>query len=131
MKVPGAHGVGLVEPVDEMENESWNTDLLDLLASDLVDNGHDLKFTMEQIMTSRAYQLPAVNGSEQSEKEFVFRGPLVRRMSAEQFVDAIATLTGNWKNSPAKKIKFQNAVTCTVDVEVTVANLSSRSFSPN
>ena len=69
-------GRGLVEPVDEMENESWNTDLLDLLASDLADNGHDLKFTMEQIMTSRAYQLPAVNGSEQAEKEFVFRGPL-------------------------------------------------------
>ena len=102
-------GRGLVEPVDEMENESWNTDLLDLLASDLADNGHDLKFTMEQIMTSRAYQLPAVNGSEQAEKEFVFRGPLVRRMSAEQFVDAIATLTGNWKNSPAKKIKFDGA----------------------
>ena len=30
-------------------------------------------------------------------------------MSAEQFVDAIATLTGNWKNSPAKKIKFDGA----------------------
>ena len=102
-------GRGLVEPVDEMENESWNTDLLDLLASDLVDNGYDLKFTMEQIMTSRVYQLSAVNGSEQAEKEFVFRGPLVRRMSAEQFVDAIATLTGNWKKTPAKKIKFDGA----------------------
>ena len=102
-------GRGLVEPVDEMENESWNTDLLDLLASDLGDNGHDLKFTMAQIMTSRAYQLPAVNGSEQAEKEFVFRGPLVRRMTAEQFVDAVATLTGNWKPSPAKKIEFDGA----------------------
>ena len=102
-------GRGLVEPVDEMENESWNTDLLDLLASDLADNGHNLKFTIEQIMTSKAYQLPAVNGSEQAKKKFVFRGPLVRRMSAEQFVDAIATLTGNWKKSPAKKIKFEGA----------------------
>ena len=102
-------GRGLVEPVDEMENESWNADLLDLLASDLVDNDYNLKFSMEQIMTSLAYQLPAVNGSEQAEKEFVFRGPLVRRMSAEQFVDAIATLTGNWKQSPAKKIKFDGA----------------------
>ena len=102
-------GRGLVEPVDEMENLSWNTDLLDLLASDLVENNYDLKFTMEQIMTSRAYQMPAVNGSEREEKEFVFRGPLVRRMSAEQFVDAIATLTGNWKKSPAKKIKFDGA----------------------
>ncbi len=102
-------GRGLVEPVDEMENQSWNTDLIDLLASDLVENGYDLKFTMEQIMTSRAYQLPAVNGSEQEKKDFVFRGPLVRRMSAEQFVDSIAALTGNWKKSPAKKIKFDGA----------------------
>ena len=107
-------GRGLVEPVDEMENASWNTDLLDLLASELVDNGYDLKFTMEQIMTSRVYQLPAVNGSEQAEKEFVFRGPLVRRMSAEQFVDAVATLTGNWEPSPAKKIEFDGA---NLDVE--------------
>ena len=102
-------GRGLVEPVDEMENESWNTDLLDLLASDLIDNGYNLKFTMEQIMTSQAYQLPAVNGAEQEEKNYVFRGPLVRRMSAEQFVDAIATITGNWKPSPAKKIEFDGA----------------------
>ena len=102
-------GRGLVEPVDEMENESWHTDLIDLLASDLVDNGYNLKFTMEQIMTSRAYQLPAVNGAEQSEKDYVFRGPTVRRMSAEQFVDAVATITGNWKQSPAKKIEFEGA----------------------
>ena len=102
-------GRGLVEPVDEMENESWHTDLLDLLASDLIDNGYNLKFTMEQIMTSQAYQLPAVNGAEQEEKNYVFRGPLVRRMSAEQFVDAIASITGNWKPSPAKKIEFDGA----------------------
>ena len=102
-------GRGLVEPVDEMENQSWSSDLLDLLASDLVENNYDLKFTLEQILTSRAYQLPSVNGSEQEEKDFIFRGPLVRRMSAEQFVDAVSTLTGKWKSSPAKKIKFDGA----------------------
>ena len=102
-------GRGLVEPVDEMENDSWHTDLLDLLASDLADNSYNLKFTMEQIMTSHAYQLRAVNGAEQSEKDYVFRGATVRRMTAEQFVDAVATLTGNWKPSPAKKIEFDGA----------------------
>ena len=102
-------GRGLVEPVDEMEKESWHTDLLDLLASDLADNGYNLKFTMEQIMTSYAYQLRAVNGAEQADKDYIFRGPTVRRMTAEQFVDAVATLTGNWKPSPAKKIEFDGA----------------------
>ena len=43
------------------------------------------------------------------EKDYVFRGPTVRRMTAEQFVDAVATLTGNWKPSPANKIEFDGA----------------------
>ena len=60
-------------------------------------------------MTSHAYQLRAVNGAEQAEKDYVFRGPTVRRMTAEQFVDAVAILTGNWKPSPAKKIEFDGA----------------------
>src|SRR5262249_49191708 len=54
-------GRGLVEPVDDMEQPAWNQDLLDWLAADLVDNGYDLKKTIERMLTSRAYQLPAIN----------------------------------------------------------------------
>jgi cytochrome c553 len=77
-------GRGLVEPVDDMEQAAWNQDLLDWLASDLAANGYNLKRTMELILTSRAYQLPASPSSEQVAKDFVFRGPQMRRMSAEQ-----------------------------------------------
>ncbi|MEP6664203.1 MAG: DUF1553 domain-containing protein, partial [Verrucomicrobiota bacterium] len=45
------------------------------------------------MVLSRAYQLPAVNLGE-NRKDFVFRGPVVRRLSAEQFRDALTTLTG-------------------------------------
>ncbi len=87
-------GRGLVEPVDEMDNPPWNADVLDYLATDLVDHGYNVKHTLERIVTSRAYQSIAVNETESSHEDFVFRGPLVRRMSAEQFVDAVSALAG-------------------------------------
>jgi hypothetical protein len=87
-------GRGLVEPVDEMDNAPWNADVLDYLATDLVDHGYDLKHTIARIVTSRAYQSTAESRAETGRDEFIFRGPLVRRLSAEQFVDAVADLAG-------------------------------------
>jgi len=99
-------GRGLVEPVDEMDNPSWNQDLLDWLAADLKDHDYDLKHTIELILTSHAYQLPSVPIGESQGKDFVFKGPLIRRMSAEQFIDGIAEVTELWDKSPAAKINF-------------------------
>jgi mono/diheme cytochrome c family protein len=93
-------GHGIVEPVDEMDQAPWNADLLDWLAVDLSDHHYDLKKTIERILTSRAYQLPPVAMHEIDDR-FVFAGPVVRRMSAEQFSDAVATLTGDWHTAPA------------------------------
>src|SRR6185436_12642900 len=99
-------GRGLIEPVDEMEQHAWNQDLLDWLAEDLAAHGYDLKHTMKLILTSRAYQLPAVSLDEQSRTDYIFTGPAVRRLSAEQFRDALATLTGVWYREPAKGINL-------------------------
>ena len=66
---------------------------MDWLAEDLAAHRYDLKHTMARILTSRAYQLPAVNVGE-TEEHFIFRGPAVRRLSAEQFSDAFMTLAG-------------------------------------
>jgi mono/diheme cytochrome c family protein len=88
-------GRGLVEPADDMEQPAWNQDLLDWLAEDLAAHRYDLKRTLQLILTSRAYQLPAVSLDEQT-KGFVFTGPAVRRMTAEQFRDALGVLTGVW-----------------------------------
>src|SRR5262245_1006747 len=49
-------GRGLVEPTDEMDSRPWDPDLLDWLASDFADHGYDVKRTIAQIVTSRAYQ---------------------------------------------------------------------------
>ena len=90
-------GRGLVEPVDAMDNPPWSADLLDYLATDLVDHEYDLQHTLELIVTSRAYQLPSLGATSEAEKDFVFRGPLVKRLSAEQFIDAVSTITGVWQ----------------------------------
>jgi hypothetical protein len=90
-------GRGLVEPVDDMDAEPWNPDLLDWLAADFVEHGYDLKALIERIMTSRAYQAPAVERDPKDESEYVFRGPSVRRITAEEFVDAISSITGEWR----------------------------------
>ncbi|MBL9172183.1 MAG: DUF1549 domain-containing protein [Verrucomicrobiales bacterium] len=93
-------GRGLVEPPDVMQNEAWDPDLLDWLAEDLVSHGWNLKRTIELILTSRAYQLPAVSLPEKPDPDFVFRGPGIRRLTAEQFRDALGSLTGVWQDKP-------------------------------
>ncbi len=89
-------GRGLIEPVDEMDNEAWNADLLDWLAYDLAEHGHDLKRTIRLILTSAAYQLPSVSIDLMNTGTYRFTGPVVRRMTAEQFRDALAAVTGIW-----------------------------------
>ena len=88
-------GRGLVEPTDEMDLEPWNQNLLDWLAVDFIDQEYDLKKLMSSIMNSRAYQLKTVVLEETeaiaiASDEFIFRGPLRRRLTAEQFADAIS-----------------------------------------
>jgi hypothetical protein len=100
-------GRGLVEPVDDMEKTAWDPELLDWLAEDFAAHNYDIKHLITQILCSRAYQLPAVDLGEQPVAGFVFRGPAVRRLSAEQFRDAIASLTGLGYASPVTEMSNQ------------------------
>ncbi len=95
-------GRGIVHPVDVMANKPWSEDLLDYLAVYLAENGYDLKKLMEHIATSQAYQAKAVPlAKELVGDAYVFRGPELKRLSAEQFVDAIWMLCGT---APVKPI---------------------------
>jgi mono/diheme cytochrome c family protein len=99
-------GRGLVEPLDDMESPPWHSGVLDWLAEDLVASGYDLTKTIERILTSDAYQWPAVPVQEQKDTHYVFRGPTVRRMSAEQFVDSLGCIAGVWHGQPAGEFDF-------------------------
>ena len=90
-------GRGIVEPLDDMDQEPWSQDLLDWLATDFVAHGQDLKHTLGVIVSSRAYQLPSVDAPAPDESgPYEFHGPYVRRMSAEQFADALSAFCGVW-----------------------------------
>jgi mono/diheme cytochrome c family protein len=93
-------GRGLVEPLDDMDRPAWSRDLLDWLAEDFVAHHYNLQHTIAMICTSRAYSALPVEGSRDKE-EYAFRGPLTRRMSAEQFADAISALSGEWARMPS------------------------------
>lgn len=97
-------GRGIVEPVDDMDQKPWDADLLDWLAVDFAEHGYDLKHTLRLICNSRAYQSMAVSSVGNTAEAFVFRGPLTRRMSAEQFIDALCSLTRTAPGDLAAKI---------------------------
>jgi mono/diheme cytochrome c family protein len=103
-------GRGLVEPVDDMQQPAWNPDLLDWLAQDLVAHHYDVKTTIARILTSRAYQLPSVDPGESRAATYVFTGPEVRRLSAEEFRDALTSLTGLGYANPDADVGLSETV---------------------
>jgi hypothetical protein len=109
-------GRGLVHPLDAMQTEPWNADLLDYLACELVDNDYDLKAILRLIASSEAYQsVSASNSPAETSNDYVYSGPLPRRMTAEQFMDAVWQLTGAAPNNIAAPIfRFDSSL---VDVD--------------
>ncbi len=93
-------GRGVVHPVDAMQTQPWNQDLLDVLANRLAESKYDLKAVLEFIATSQAYQSRSeILSRDAEDKGYVYRGPRAKRFTAEQFVDAVWRLTGT---TPAK-----------------------------
>jgi len=88
-------GRGIIYQVDEMDSTPWSADVLDDLSYRFVEHNYDLKWLIAEIMTSDTYQLPAVQSNsrhELSTGRYAFRGPIVKRLSAEQFADAFSLL---------------------------------------
>jgi len=102
-------GRGLVHPVDSLRLPPWSEDLLDMLAGELVDSNWNIKCVLATICTSETYgaSTPAVAGQPQG-TGYVFRGPLPRRMTAEQFTDAVWQLTSTAPPKPdAEVLRFE------------------------
>lgn len=108
-------GRGIVEPVDLMDNVPWSQDLLDWVASDFYAKKNNLKELIFLIATSKTYQLPSVGVKSENDliaEDYTFRGMHRRRLSAEQFADAVSNVIypiypdtvrhfDPWKQSPA------------------------------
>ncbi len=99
-------GRGIVHPVDAMDTAPWSADLLDHLAVTFSDNHYDLRKMLAYIATSQAYQsAPLSSPPPPDPAKPEFRGPVARRLTAEQFVDAVWRLTGSAPSAPHKTIK--------------------------
>ncbi len=84
----------MVTPVDRMSNPAFDQDLLDGLALEFRDGGYDLRRLMRTIVTSRIYRAEVVPlKSPDAEK---FAGPVMKRLTAEQFMDAVFTVCDQW-----------------------------------
>lgn len=90
-------GRGIVHPVDAMHTQPWSEDLLDQLAVELADRRYDLKQILELIANSAAYQSQAVVlEAEPAAKQYVYAGPIAKRLTAEQLLDSIWMITSAW-----------------------------------
>lgn len=89
-------GRGLVDPVDDFRasNPPSHPEVLDTLARDFAANGYDLRWLIRTIMASETYQLgPDPNPGNAADEANFSRG-YVRRLSAEQLIDAAAKVIG-------------------------------------
>lgn len=88
-------GRGIIESPDEMDNEPWSQDLLDWLASDFVEKKYDIKELIYLIATSKIYQSPSESVNSTNllyDNNYRFGGMTRRRLSAEQFSDAVSQI---------------------------------------
>ncbi len=89
-------GRGIVDPLDDFRasNPPSHPELLDSLARDLADHGFDLRQLIRVIMNSRTYQLSAEPNETNLADETNFSHAILRRLSAEQLLDAQSDALG-------------------------------------
>jgi len=88
-------GRGIIAAVDEMDNKPWSQELLDWMAYNFVDNDNDLKKLIFLITTSEAYQMESEAITDPfllAKDSYKFSGMIRRRLTAEQFSDAVSNI---------------------------------------
>ncbi|HRH97577.1 MAG TPA: DUF1553 domain-containing protein, partial [Prosthecobacter sp.] len=87
-------GLGVREPVTDLDDpsSSVNPPLLQHLAAEMVRLKFDLKQFMRLLCNTQTYQREATSHEIADNTPYLFPGPILRRMSAEQAWDSCATL---------------------------------------
>jgi hypothetical protein len=89
-------GIGLVDPVDDMNNDlhpASHPELLDELAREFVTHKFDLKHMIRAITLSRTYQQTSRTGPTPPDLRLFARMP-VKGLTADQVYDSLVTATG-------------------------------------
>ena len=89
-----AFGVAVKEPVTDLDDPSsaYNPPLLEHLAREMVRLKFDLKSFMRLVYNTQAYQREATSYEFEAGTPYMFPGPTLRRMTAEQAWDSCAAL---------------------------------------
>jgi hypothetical protein len=102
-------GRGLFEPVDNFDDNPPESALLDWLAYDFMSHDYDTRHTVREILLSRVYQAPVTTPKPGKRKEAPpILGPVERRLTAEQFLDGIAQVTGYWPKTETMNVTVPN-----------------------
>ncbi len=93
-------GKGLIDPVDSLAagNPPSHPEVLDELVRDFVEHKYDLRRLHRRILNTVTYQRGWETNETNSKDERNYSHRLLRRMSAEQVVDAVAQATGTAVN---------------------------------
>ncbi|MCS6849577.1 MAG: DUF1549 and DUF1553 domain-containing protein [Gemmataceae bacterium] len=89
-------GRGLVDPVDALSfaNPPSHPDVLDDLVRDFIEHRYDLRHLHRRILNTRAYQRSWQTNVTNAKDERNLSRRTLRRLSAEQVLDALAQATG-------------------------------------
>jgi len=87
-------GRGLVEPLDDWKDstEPSNRYVMDYLERTMASNNYDVKAMLKILYNTRTYQRQAFGDDIHSDVTYLFPGPILRRMTAEQIWDSFMTL---------------------------------------
>lgn len=90
-----AMGYGLIEPMDDMKDDTVASipALMDFLSNELKRVKYDLKEFQRIIYLTKAYQRQVTYDDLDPTKPYLFPGPVLRRMTAEQVWDSLLTLS--------------------------------------
>lgn len=90
-----AMGVGLIEPLDDMKDDTVasNPELMEFLSTELKRLNFDLKEFQRILFYTKTYQRKVTYDDLDPSKPYLFPGPVLRRMTAEQVWDSLLTLT--------------------------------------
>jgi hypothetical protein len=89
-------GTGLIEPLDEEgpDNPPSHPDLLDLLAKQFIAHQFDLKYLLQAITLSRAYQRTTAQSHPSQDDPRLFARAQLRGLSPEQLYDSLIVAAG-------------------------------------
>lgn len=104
-------GRGIVEPIDDMRfsNPPVNEPLLAALADDFLAHKYDFKHLLRTILNSHAYQAGSTANESNAADTMNFSHAALRRLTAEQLLDALSATTGIIDELPGAPVGMRAA----------------------